>query len=70
MAQGDAPRVQPVRKLGNACCRLGKGRGAGELRADMAADADELDARERARVPIEPFGLAVGDAELVLAQPR
>ena len=44
-------------------------RAVGDLRADVAVDADDLDARQARGLPVHSHRALVGDAELVAAQP-
>src|SRR5690606_40384197 len=68
VAKPESPRRQPVGERGDTADRLGERRGAEELRADVATDADDLEAGKRGCPPVQGFGFLEGHPELVFAQ--
>jgi hypothetical protein len=70
VAERDAAVAQAADQHPHARERVGEGREARELRADVAVDADDLEVREarRARVDLERGGDV--DSELALLHPR
>ena len=70
MPQRNAPRAQTVHELTKARGGCGERRGVVEERADVAADADDLELAFFRRVAVEALRFDVGDAKFGLAQAR
>ena len=68
MPQADSRRLDAPGERGQALDCSSQRRRVHQLRADVAADADHLERGHRRRLCIEPLGVAVSNAKLVLAQ--
>src|SRR5207244_829496 len=65
VVQANAVRLHRFHEIEHAVQCVEVGPGLGDLRADVAVDADDLDACEGDGVPIDVDGALVRDAELV-----
>ena len=69
MSDGDALGLQLVHQGQHTVQRRQEWRALGDLRADVAVDAVDLQVGQGSRLPIRRQRLTVGDAELVFLQP-
>jgi len=65
----DAARGEPIDQRQQAVEGIEEGRQAGQLRADVAVDADHFQVRQLGRAGVDRLGVVDIDAELVLFQP-
>ncbi len=70
MVNGDARGLDGGDQVQHAVHRVQVRRGFGDLRADVAVDAGDLQAGQRCRMPVNPYSVFMRHAELVALQAR
>ena len=68
VVNGNARRLDVAHQIQNAVHRVQVGRGFGDLRANVAVDADHLQARQAGGMAVGAQGVFMGDAKFVALQ--